>query len=57
MVQTSLMKERQALLALELTSLGADTRRLGFLRWLIENRQDPEWVLEAPLSRAESATR
>ena len=39
----ALVKERQALLALELTSLGVDIRRLGFVRWLIENDQDPEW--------------
>ena len=43
MLNESLMKERQALLALELTSLGVDVRRLGFLRWLKDNRQDPEW--------------
>jgi hypothetical protein len=39
----TLMKERQALLALELLSMGVDVRRLGFLRWLRENGQDPEW--------------
>ena len=43
MLSETLMKERQALLALELTSLGVDVRRLGFLRWLRENRRDPEW--------------
>jgi hypothetical protein len=43
----TLMKERQALLALELTSLGVDVRRLGFLRWLRDNRQDPEWCGES----------
>lgn len=39
----TLVKERQALLALELTSLGVDVRRLGFLRWLRDNGHDPEW--------------
>jgi hypothetical protein len=43
MLNQTLMKERQALLALELTSLGVDVRRLGFLKWLTDNRQDPEW--------------
>ena len=45
----TLVKERQALLALELTSLGVDVRRLGFLRWLTENGHDPEWC-EMPQS-------
>src|SRR5437879_2864959 len=43
----TLIRERQALLALELTSLGVDVRRLGFLRWLIDNDQDPEWFGQA----------
>ena len=43
MMNATLAKERQALLALELTSLGVDVRRLGFMRWLIEKDQDPEW--------------
>ena len=43
MSNPTLVKERQALLALELTSLGVDVRRLGFLRWLQENDQNPEW--------------
>ena len=43
MSNESLMRERHALLALELTSLGVDVRRLGFLRWLRDNQQDPEW--------------
>lgn len=43
LLSETLLKERQALLALELTSLGVDVRRLGFLRWLRENRRDPEW--------------
>ena len=43
----TLMKERQALLALELTSLGVDVRRLGFLRWLRDNERDPEWCGQA----------
>ncbi|HLY65483.1 MAG TPA: hypothetical protein VKU60_08110 [Chloroflexota bacterium] len=43
----ALMKERQALLALELVTLGVDVRRLGFLQWLIQNGQDPEWCLSA----------
>jgi hypothetical protein len=43
----TLMKERQALLALELTSLGVDVRRLGFLRWLRDNERDPEWCGES----------
>ena len=43
MFNQTLVKERQALLALELTSLGVDVRRLGFIRWLIDNKQDPEW--------------
>ena len=43
----TLVKERQALLALELTSLGVDVRRLGFLRWLTENGHDPEWCESA----------
>lgn len=41
----TLVKERQALLALELASEGVDLMRLGFLRWLVENQQDPEWCL------------
>ena len=44
MTNPTLLKERQALLALELTSLGVDVRRLGFVRWLIDNGQDPEWL-------------
>jgi hypothetical protein len=47
MLNETLQKERQALLALELTSLGVDVRRLGFLRWLHENAQDPEWCGES----------
>ena len=48
-----LTRERQALLALELASSGIDVRRLGFLRWLIENQQDPEWSLtEAGVAEA-----
>ena len=43
MMNPTLLKERQALLALELTALGVDVRRLGFMRWLIDNGQDPEW--------------
>jgi hypothetical protein len=51
MSNPTLVKERQALLALELASAGVDLCRLGFLRWLIENKQDPEWCLpEANLS-------
>jgi hypothetical protein len=49
----SLLKERQALLALELTSLGVDVRRLGFLRWLKDNGQDPEWC-GMPASEAQA---
>ena len=45
MMNPTLVKERQALLALELASEGVDLRRLGFLRWLIENQQDPEWAV------------
>jgi hypothetical protein len=44
MLMKELAKERQALLALELTSMGVDLRRLGFLRWLKENGQNPEWM-------------
>jgi len=47
MLNETLQKERQALLALELTSLGVDVRRLGFLRWLTDNGQDPEWCGES----------
>ena len=47
MFNQTLLKERQALLALELTSLGVDVRRLGFIRWLVENEQDPEWLGQA----------
>jgi hypothetical protein len=43
MANQALLRERQALLALELTSLGVDIRRLGFVRWLIDNNQHPEW--------------
>src|SRR5579862_1377283 len=46
MLNPTLVKERQALLALELASEGVDLHRLGFLRWLIENQQDPEWCLQ-----------
>ena len=48
MVNPTLAKERQALLALELTALGVDIRRLGFIRWLIEKDQDPEWFGQTP---------
>ena len=47
MLNPTLVKERQALLALELTSLGVDVRRLGFLHWLIQQEQDPEWYGQA----------
>ncbi|HVA23609.1 MAG TPA: hypothetical protein VMW62_04375 [Chloroflexota bacterium] len=53
MLTETLMKERQALLALELTSLGVDVRRLGFLRWLRDNEQDPEWCGE-PVSEEQA---
>lgn len=49
MLNETLARERQALLALELTSLGVDVRRLSFLRWLQDNGRDPEWNCE-PLS-------
>jgi hypothetical protein len=45
MINPTLLRERQALLALELASEGVDLMRLGFLRWLVENHQDPEWCL------------
>ena len=51
MFNQTLLKERQALLALELTSLGVDVRRLGFIRWLVENEQDPEWFGQAAPKR------
>ncbi|HEX6511762.1 MAG TPA: hypothetical protein VF157_05660 [Chloroflexota bacterium] len=51
----TMTRERQALLALELTSLGADLRRLGFLKWLRDNGQDPEWSVG--LARDESLAR
>lgn len=55
MLNATLLKERQALLAFELTSLGVDTRRLGFMRWLVENDQDPEWYGQAePEAQAKS---
>ena len=53
MANQALLKERQALLALELTSLGVDIRRLGFIRWLIENDQDPEWYGRPAAQRQE----
>jgi hypothetical protein len=55
MMNPTLVKERQALLALELASEGVDLRRLGFLRWLIENQQDPEWVIRERETSAELA--
>ncbi|MHB8618887.1 MAG: hypothetical protein ACYDAG_04820 [Chloroflexota bacterium] len=43
MPNISFIQERRALLALELMALGVDVRRLGFLRWLIDHGDDPEW--------------
>ncbi len=53
MLNEALMKERQALLALELTSLGVDVRRLGFLRWLRDHGHDPEACPNEELGGAE----
>ena len=48
MSDIGLVQERQALLGLELSALGADTRRLGFIRWLVAHDQDPEWYGRRP---------
>lgn len=39
---------RRALLKLELSALGVDTRRLGFYEWLVEHGRDPEWAVASP---------
>jgi len=50
-VESALVNERQALLGLELAALGVNVRRLEFIRWLIANNQDPEWLGRRPDSR------
>src|SRR5579883_2532898 len=44
----------------ELSEAGADLARLGFLRWLVENGRNPEWLSDSPrvgLGRAEAYRR
>ena len=53
MMNPTLVKERQALLALELASEGVDLRRLGFLRWLIENPDERKRMGEFGRRRVE----